>query len=330
MVSFVIRRIIYIVVVFFIVSIIMFTINLAIPGDQAMRQIQGMQQEMTPAAFEQLYEMTRRNMGLDRPAHIQYLRWVTRLFQGDFGISLLHRRPVVDVMRAPLMNTLRLNLAQMIIVFPIVIPLGISTAVRRGTIYDNIVQVVTILGFSLPMFVLCLIFIFIFASTLGWLPVSGTVTPGIELMTESGIEIFLDRVKYMILPVGVMVFASMAGLTRYIRATMIDALRMDYIRTARAKGLSEKVVIYSHAFRNSLVPFVTIMTGWFISIFSGSIMVETVFSWRGMGLLFIESIMGLDWALVMPIAMFYVVLGLIGYLIMDLLYTVVDPRVRFS
>jgi peptide/nickel transport system permease protein len=318
------------IIVFFIVSVIMFGINVAVPGDPAMRQVQGFQQELTPAQFDELYELTRREMGLDRPPYIRYLRWMTMLFQGDFGRSVIERRPVVEVVRAPLANTLRLNLAQMLIVFPIVIPLGITTAVRRGSIYDNTVQVITILGFSLPMFVLCLIFIYIFASTLGWFPVSGTVTPGIEILTDSRVEIFLDRVKYMVLPVGVMVFASMAGLTRYIRATMIDALRMDYIRTARAKGLSEKVVIYSHAFRNSLVPFVTIMTGWFITIFTGSIMVERVFSWRGMGNLFIGSILSQDFAVVMPVGMFYMMLGLVGYIIMDILYTLVDPRVRFS
>ena len=308
----------------------MFAIYKAVPADPVLMQIQGLQQDMTPQAFQELYDFTVIELGLDRPAYVQYYRWISRVAQLDFGRSLIQRRPVIEVVRAPLANTLKLNAAQMIIVFPIVIPLGISTAVRKGTVYDNAVQVVTILGYSLPVFIICLIAIFIFASTLGILPVSGTVTPGLEIMGASSTEMFFDRVKHMILPVGVLIFASLAGMTRYIRTTMIDALRMDYIRTARAKGLSEKVVIYSHAFRNSLIPFVTILISWFVTIFSGSIMVERVFSWNGMGLLLISSLVSFDYSVVMAISMFYVLLGLVGYLIMDILYTLVDPRVRLS
>ena len=330
MLKYILKRLVFIVFVFLIVSIIIFVIYKAVPADPVLMQIEGMQQGMTPQAFQALYDFTLIELGLDKPVYVQYFRWITRVAQLDFGRSLLQRRPVIEVIRAPLSNTLRLNAVQMLIVFPIVIPLGISTAVRKGTVYDNAVQVVTILGFSLPVFIICLLAIFIFASTLGILPVSGTVTPGLELLGASNWELFLDRAKYMVLPVGVLVFTSLAGLTRYIRTTMIDALRMDYIRTARAKGLSEKVVIYSHAFRNSLIPFVTILIGWFITIFSGSIMVERIFSWNGMGLLYINSILGFDYSVVMAIGMFYVLLGLVGYLVMDILYTLVDPRVRLS
>ena len=141
---------------------------------------------------------------------------------------------------------------------------------------------------------------------------------------------FLDRARHMVLPIMVMVFTSLGGLTRYIRVTMIDALRMDYIRTARAKGLTEKVVIYSHAFRNSMIPFMTILVSWFIGLFGGSVVIERIFSWNGMGNLYISSIQLFDYGVALSLGMFYVLIGLGGNLIIDLLYTVVDPRIRLS
>jgi peptide/nickel transport system permease protein len=314
----------------FVVSIILFVIYRSVPADPVLLQIQGLQGDMTPAEFQVLYDMTLIELGLDRPLYVQYTRWAGRMVQLDFGRSMIHRRPVMEVVAPRIRNTLRLNIVQLVIVFCIVIPLGVSTAVRKGSAYDNTIQVVTILGFSLPTFILALIAILIFASILGITPVSGTVTPGLEILGASPFRLFLDRAHHMVLPVGTMVFASLAGLTRYVRTTMIDALRMDYIRTARAKGLREKVVIYSHAFRNSLVPFVTIMVGWFISLFSGSLMIETIFGWNGMGLLFFNSISAFDYSVVMALSSFYVVLGLVGFLVVDLLYVLVDPRMRVT
>ena len=141
---------------------------------------------------------------------------------------------------------------------------------------------------------------------------------------------YLDGLKYMALPLFVMVFSSLGGITRYVRAAMIDALRMDYIRTARAKGVKEKVVIYSHAFRNALIPVVTILTGWFLSIFSGSVVIERIFLWNGMGKVMLDSLNQQDFAVVLAFQMFYVLLALAGNLIMDLAYCLVDPRVKLT
>lgn len=307
----------------------MFLIYKAVPADPVRMMLQGREQEMKPAAFAELERITRLELGLDKPLYVQYLRWMGNILTGNFGRSAVSRRPVLEVIKAPMRNTLLLNAIELPIVFAIVIPLGITTAVKKGSVYDNSIQVVTVLGYSLPTFIFCLAFIYIFASTLGWLPVSGAVTPGLELSATNW-EMFLDRAKHMILPISVMVFTSLASLTRYIRATMIDALRMDYIRTARAKGLTEKVVIYSHAFRNSMIPFVTALISWFIGLFSGSMMVETVFGWHGMGKLFFDSIMALDFSVALTLGMFYVLLGLVGNLVVDITYTLVDPRVRLA
>ena len=327
MLKYIIRRIAYIVFVFFLVSVIMFILYKLTPADPVRMYTEGLQNEMRPADFERYQEEVRRFLGLDQPLVIQYFKWMGKMLTGDFGRSLAYRQPVINVIRAPMANTLRLNAITMLLVFLITIPLGITTAVRKGTVYDNTVQVITILGLSLPSFVTSLAAILLFSITLRWLPISGAYTPGFQ---GEGWALFLDRARHMVLPIGVMVFTSLGSLTRYIRATMIDALRMDYVRTARAKGLTEKVVIYSHAFRNSLIPFMTILVSWFIGLFGGSVMIERIFSWNGMGNLYVSSILLFDYSVALALGMFYVLIGLAGNLIIDLLYTVVDPRIRLS
>ncbi|MDR1668745.1 MAG: ABC transporter permease [Oscillospiraceae bacterium] len=329
MLNYLLRRVFYIVFVFFLISIIMFAIYKSVPSDPIFMYLEGRQAEMRPEAYEELVRATRIRLGLDQPLYIQYFKWMGNMLTGDFGRSSVYRMPVIEVIKAPMQNTLRLNAVELVIVFLITIPLGITTAVRKGSVYDSVTQVITILGYSLPTFIFAMAAIFLFAGTLGWLPISGTVTAGLEL-EASGFTLFIDRVKHMIMPIGVMVFTSLGGLTRYVRATMIDALRMDYIRTARAKGLKEKVVVYSHAFRNSMIPFVTSMIAWFIGLFSGQLMIESVFSWKGMGKLFYDSLMAMDYSVVLTLGMFYVLLGLVGNLLMDIAYTIVDPRVRLS
>jgi len=305
----------------------MFTLFKLSPSDPVRMYTEGLKNDMRPADYERYQEQIRVMLGLDQPLVIQYLKWMGRMLTGDFGRSLVYRQPVIEIIKAPMANTLRLEAITMLFVFMITIPLGITTAVKKGTIYDNSVQVITILGLSLPSFIISLAAIIIFSVLLGWLPIGGAYTPGMQM---SGWASFLDKAKHMVLPISVMVFTSLGSLTRYIRATMIDALRMDYIRTARAKGLTEKVVIYSHAFRNSMIPFMTILISWFISLFGGSIMIEQIFNWNGMGKLYISSITSFDFAVALSLGMFYVIIGLIGNLIIDIAYTFVDPRIRFT
>jgi len=305
----------------------MFTLYKLSPADPVRMYTEGLQQEMRPADFQRLQEEVREFLGLDQPVVIQYFKWLGKMITGDFGRSLIYRRLVIDIIKAPMANTMRLNAITMLFVFMITIPLGITTAIKKSTIYDNSVQVVTILGLSLPSFIIALAFILLFSIVLRWLPIGGAYTPGFQ---GEGLPLILDKAKHMVLPVAVMVFTSLGSLTRYIRATMIDALRMDYVRTARAKGLTEKVVIYSHAFRNSLIPFMTILVSWFIGLFSGSVVIERIFSWNGMGDLYISSILAFDYGVALALGMFYVLIGLAGNLIIDLMYTVIDPRIRLS
>ena len=222
-------------------------------------------------------------------------------------------------------NTILLNVLSTILALGITIPLGIFCAVHKNGKMDNAVQVITIVGYSIPIYIVALVFVWLFAVTLGWFPVFGMQTPG---NTFTGMRQFLDKIYYMALPVIVMTFASLGGMTRYVRAAMIEALSMDYIRTARSKGLKEKVVIYSHAWRNALLPVVTVIIGWFLSIFSGSLVIENTFSLNGMGQLYYQGLMNNDFELVLAIQMFYITISLLGQLIMDLSYGIVDPRVR--
>ena len=335
MTKYVLKRIGYMILVFLIVSLLMYSIYNLIPTDPARAQLEGLKQSLKPEQYEARYQQLREQMGLNDPLIVRYARWMgfapeknggfSGLIQGDFGYSQTYKQNVIDVLPPRMLNTVYLNIFSTILALAITIPLGIFCAVHKKGKFDNTVQVFTIVGYSIPVYIIALLFIWLFAVTLGWLPVSGVETPG---NSYTGFRWFIDRVYYMILPVLVMTVGSLGGMTRYVRAAMIESLSMDYIRTARAKGLREKVVVYSHAWRNALLPVVTVIIGWFISIFSGSLIIENMFSLNGMGQLYYKALTGNDYELALIIQMFYVVIALVGQLITDLSYGLVDPRVR--
>ena len=293
MLKYVFKRLAYIVIVFLIASVLLFALYKSVPGDPARMMLEGNKASMKPAEYEARYQDAVRKLGLDKPVFVQYFTWLFNTLRLDFGYSLTYKMPVKEMIGEPMKNTIMLNVWSLIPVFAITLPLGIASAVRRGTRFDRSVQIITIIGYSLPFFVIALLFIFLLAVKIPIFPISGVQTPALR---GTPLRMFLDKLYHMALPLMVMVFTSLGGLTRYVRATMIEALRMDYIRTARAKGLSEKVVIYSHAFRNALIPFITIMTGWFISIFSGSVVIERTFLWNGMGKVIIDALNQQDFA----------------------------------
>ena len=307
-----------------IISILMFAIYKSLPGDPVRMMMQG---NIKPEVYQQQYEITRKQLGLDQPVPVQYVKWITNMLRGDFGYSTEYRRQVKEVIGVPMRNTVLLNLFSMIIVFLIAIPLGIATAVKKNSIFDKLVQVVTIIGYSVPSFVIALLAIYVFAIQLPIFPISGVKTAG---FTGTGIAAVLDMAKHMALPVLVMSVGGIGSITRYVRASMIDALRMDYIKTARSKGLREKVVIYVHAFRNALIPIVTVTTWWLIGLFGGSIVIESIFLWDGLGKMMISGLNQRDFAVVLAMQMFYVILSLTGNVLMDIAYTLVDPRVKLE
>ena len=249
------------------------------------------------------------------------------MLTGEFGYSTQYKQEVINIISAPMRNTVLLNILTMIVVFIIAIPLGIVTAVRKNGAFDKTVQVLTIVGYSIPTFIVALLAIFLLAVKFPIFPISGVKSAGLN---ATGLEAALDMLWHMALPVLVMSVSGIGGITRYVRAAMIDVLRMDYIKTARAKGLREKTVVYIHAFRNALIPVVTITTWWVVGLFGGSIVIESVFLWPGLGKMLIDGLLQRDFAVVLTMQMFYVVLSLTGNVIMDIAYTIVDPRVRLE
>ncbi len=321
------KRLIYIVFVFFIISILMFFIYKSMPGDPVESMLGSLKTSMRPDAYQELYDRTAERLGVNQPLPVQYFAWISNMLTGNFGYSTQYQRQVIDVIGAPMFNTIMLNLFTMVVVFLVSIFLGIATAVRKNGFFDKTVQVVTIIGYSIPSFIIALLAIFAFAVKIPIFPISGIRSPGSE---ATGIAAALDVAWHMALPVLVMSVSGIGGITRYVRASMIDALRMDYIKTARAKGLREKTVIYVHAFRNALIPIVTITTWWIIGLFGGSVVIESVFLWNGLGKMLIDGLMNRDFSIVLTMQMFYVLLSLAGNVLMDIAYTIVDPRVRLE
>lgn len=337
MTKYVLKRLLYMVIVFLLVSLLMYSIYNLIPTDPARAELEPMKNTLTPTEYEARYQALRAEMGLDDPLIIRYLRWfgfwpdvdgkVNGMLQGNFGYSQKYKTDVINILPSRMLNTIYINIFSTLVALAITIPLGIACAVHKRGKMDNTVQVLSIVGYSIPVYIIALVFIWLFAVTLRWLPVVGMETPGNNF---TGWRAFWDKIYYMTLPVLVMTVGSLGGMTRYVRAAMIESLSMDYIRTARAKGLRERVVIYSHAWRNALLPVITVLIGWFISIFSGSLIIEQMFGLNGMGQLYYQGLMNNDYELALAIQMFYVLIALVGQLITDLSYGIVDPRVRVN
>jgi len=271
---------------------------------------------------------------LDEPIWTQFFAWMREMFTGNFGYTFPGRIPVIDAVRAPMINTVLLNIMVMIIVFAITIPAGIYSAIKRGKAFDNGALFFTTIGFSFPNFLFGLLLIIIFSVLLGWLPTGGMQNPMAPIWIEDGTwtrwDWILDRARYMVLPLMTLVLVGMAGLLRFIRSAMIDSLNQDYVRTARSKGLAEKTVIYSHAFRNALVPVVTVMAAFLIGIFSGAMIVERTFNWNGMGDLMLSALSDRDIATLKALSVFYSLVAFVVLLLVDIVYVIIDPRIRFD
>ena len=285
--------------------------------------------------YAERYLYWQRRYGLDGGLFTRYLRWLglasfydgsfNGLLQGNLGNSVTYAKPVIQVVKEPLQNTLFLNLFATISALAITMPLGIFCAAKKGSKRDLAVQVGTIIGYSMPVFIIAILFIWFFAIKLGIFPVSGMSSVGKDY---TGFRAFLDKLYHFALPLIVMTFCSLGGMTRYVRASMIDALSLDCVKTARAKGLRERDVVYSHAWRNALIPIVALVIGWLLSVFSGSIMIENVFGINGIGKVYFDALTANDNEIVLAMQMFYIFLALVGNLLVDLAYGVVDPRIR--
>ena len=345
MFKYVLKRIGYMLLVMVILSFLMYFIYNLVPNDRAAGDARADLQANKNADldYDELYAKYQRKYGTDGNLVVRYLRWVglypfsginegepdyyNGLLQGNLGFSYVRGEPVKDIVMEPMKNTIFINIFSTIAALAITIPLGIFCAVKKGSKRDTGIQVFTLIGYSLPTFVVAILFIWVFVSLLGWFPAGGMSTIG---ASYTGLRAFGDKMYHLALPLIVMTFCSLGGMTRYVRASMIEALSMDCIRTARAKGVKEKTVIYSHAFRNALLPIITLVIGWFLGIFAGSIMIENIFALHGIGRLNINSLNQSDFEVVLAIQMFYVFISLAGNLVTDIIYGFVDPRIRVN
>ena len=317
--KYIVIRILYLIPVVIIISIIIFGLIELMPGDPILAMINPeTTANMTEDQRLAYIETMRVILGYDKPLIIRYFSWCQDILTGNFGYSVFLNKPINSFIGTYIANSFKVNVVGFVIAFLIAIPIGIKSAVKKNSTYDKVVTVLSMAGISLPSFFMALLLVLLFSATLRILPFSG-------MSDARGIR--ADWLYY-VLPVSVIVLSSLAGLVRYIRSAMIEVLHADYIRTAKAKGLSDKVVIYRHAFKNALIPIITIIGFWIPALFGGSIIVEKIFAWPGMGLLMNEAYQFKDRAVLATVLLFFALLTLLGNLFMDVAYTLVDPRIK--
>jgi peptide/nickel transport system permease protein len=279
--------------------------------------------KIDPADFARI----RRIYGLDRPVHEAYFVWLGNVFAGDLGRSFSFKEPVSKVIGARVGPTLFLSVSSLMIAYALAVPMGLIASVRSGKPDERIMSTLLYMLYSFPAFVAALLLQIYFYVELDWLPLDRLHSFNYETLSPT--EKIIDLVKHAILPVTCYTYASLAYYSRFIRANMAEVLQQDYIRTARAKGVGPYRLVVKHAFRNTLIPMVTLMGLTLPSLLSGSVILEQIFNWPGMGLLFIESLYARDYPVIMGLVLMFSVLTLLGMLLSDVLYAVVDPRISY-
>ena len=322
--QYIIRRVLISIIVLFGVSVMLYTLTRLMPSDFV---------DLSTSANLQITEEQKQHLrelyGLDKGIIDGYFSWLNDVFHGDLGTSLTLKRPVFDVIKDYAPITFFVAFIALILQFLIAIPLGIIAAKKQYSKTDYTIVVATFIGISLPIFFFAVVLKSVFNQWLGLLPASGMLTARINYDGFTFAK-FLDYLKHLILPISCFVITSVGGLLRYTRTNMLEVLNMDYVRTARAKGLSEKKVINKHAFRNTLIPIVTMIGGSLPGLFSGAAITEGLFALEGLGNLALKASYAADIPYLMGFNMFLAVLTLAGTLVSDILYAIVDPRVRYS
>jgi len=311
---YIIKRLIAMLPVLALVSLIVFTIIHLTPGDPALIMLG---EEATPQALAAL----RHELGLDQPLPVQYLVWLSHVLRGDLGRSIRTNQPVIEAITQRLPVTLELTTLAMVISIMAAIPAGIISATRRNSASDLISTTLALLGISMPSFFLAILLIFVFSLKVRWLPPMG-YTP-----LQKGVW---ENLRGMVLPAVTLGTAAMAIVARLTRSTLLEALQQDYIRTARAKGLREQAVMYSHALRNAMIPITTILGLQIGFLLGGAVITETIFALPGVGRLVVASIFERDFPLVQGVVLVLALMHLVINLIVDLLYAYLDPRIRMA
>ena len=322
MLLYVVRRLLQTVPLLLVISALIFTLLYLMPGDPLYRMLEGIP-NLRPQDFDRL----RKLYGFDDPVYVQYGKWLWQLLQLNPGYSREYGQPVFDIILPALKNTLVLTIAAVVLGKIIAIALGIFSAIRQYSIADYVLTATTFIAYSVPAFWLGLMLIILFSVKLGWLPTSGIVNSELEPGSWAAT---VDWMQHLILPVAVLAISEIIQVQRFMRSSLLEVLRQDYLTTARAKGLRESVVIGRHALKNALIPVVTIIAVTMPRVVGGSTVVETVFAYPGMGRLLYTSIMGNDYVVAMTVVMIIAVTVVFFNLLADVIYGWLDPRIRYQ
>jgi peptide/nickel transport system permease protein len=322
MLPYIIRRLFQLVPLLLLISALIFALLYAMPGDPLYRMLEGV-----PNLRPEDYDRLRKLYGFDDPFYVQYGKWLWQLIQLNPGYSREYGQPVIDIIWPALKNTLVLTISAVILGKIVAILLGIFSAVRQYSIGDYLLTGFTFIAYSVPAFWLGLMLIIAFSVKLGWLPTSGILNAD---LTPGSWEATVDWLKHLVLPVAVLAISEIIQVQRFMRSSMLEVLRQDYLTTARAKGLSERVVVGRHALKNALIPVVTIIAVTLPRVVGGSTVVETVFAYPGMGRLLYTSIMGNDFVVAMTVVMIIAVTVIFFNLLADVIYGWLDPRIRYQ
>lgn len=316
----ILRRVILMIPQVLILSVIVFILGALMPGDA----LTGL---VDPTISPEQVEAMRVQLGLNKPWPERYLDWMAGAIQGDFGRSWAHKMPVSQIISQRIAPTLWLSLLTVIITYAIALPLGLLAGRYQNSFFDRSVNIYKFITYSVPTFVLGLLFIWLFGYTLGWFPTRGTVGSGLQ---PGSLDYLLSRLYHMILPAFTMGILSTTGIIQYLRTGVVDAKTQDYVRTAKSKGVPMSKIYSRHIFRNSLLPIAQSMGYTLTGLISGAVITEQIFTYQGMGQLFITSITGRDFSVMTTLVLLFGAMTLLGTLLSDIIMIIVDPRIRIN
>ena len=316
------KRILFMIPILIGITLISFFVIHLAPGNPLTEQL-----GLNPRVSESSRLMLTKLYGLNKPLLTQYLEWLKRITTLNFGISFTaNHEPVITEIGRTIGITILINSLALIFIFLFSVPLGVLSAVKHDSFFDKITTVLVFIGFAAPSFWVALLLIIFFGIDLHILPIGGITSMGYNFLSPLGK--ITDIAEHLVMPVFVAGFGGIAGLSRYLKGNMLEVYRQDYIITARAKGLKERTVVYKHAMKNALIPFITILGLSVPGLIGGSVIIETIFDINGMGRLFYQSVLARDYPTIMGILVIGAVLTLIGNLLADIAYALVDPRLR--
>ena len=316
----VVRRVLLMIPQIIILSVLVFSVAHFMPGDPFTGKI-------TPDMGAEVVELLRERHGLNDPVPTQYARWVKNALQGDFGDSYTYKQPVTQLIGQSAQNTILLSLVSLVLTYLIALPLGVFAGRYNDSLFDKGVVIYNYISFAIPTFVLALLMLWIFGYQLGWFPTRGTVS---VTLTQGTFEYYLDKARHLILPSITSALLGTTSIIQYLRSEVIDAKTQDYVKTARSKGVPENVVFNKHIFRNSALPIASTLGYQITFLIGGSVFIEQIFGYPGMGRLFIQSINSRDYSVITALVLLFGVATLFGTLLSDIIMSLVDPRIRID